>query len=80
MLTDQELINAFECGGPGKYYDATFIPLGERSNVTNWDIRPFKAANKAEAVKIAREYGKRIIGKKMEYVYLASAKYKWLSY
>ena len=80
MLTDQELINAFECGGPGKYYDATFIPLGERSNVTNWDIRPFKAAHKAEAVKIAREYGKRIIGKKMEYVYLASAKYKWLSY
>lgn len=80
MLTDQELINAFECGGPGKYYDATFIPLGERSNVTNWDIRPFKAANKAEATKIAREYGKRIIGKKMVYVYLASAKYKWLSY
>ena len=80
MLTDQELINAFECGGPGKYFDATFIPLGEKSNVTNWDIRPFKAANKAEAVKIAREYGKRIIGKKMEYVYLASAKYKWLSY
>jgi len=72
MLTDQELINAFEGSGPGKRYRATFIPLGEKSMVTNWDVRGFTAASKPEAVKIAREYAKRIIGMKMVYVYLDS--------
>ena len=72
MLTDQELINAFECSGPGKFYRATFIPMGEKNEVTNWDVRSFKAANKGEATKIAREYGKRIINMKMIYVYLGT--------
>jgi hypothetical protein len=71
-ITTEELIAAFAGETSGKIFEATYIPNGaEYPSVPLWDRRYFKAANKAEAVKIAREYGKRIIGKKMIYVYLA---------
>jgi hypothetical protein len=75
ILTDQELIDAFSAGyhGAGKMFEATFIPVdAPRPSVSLWDNRYFRAKNKAEAVRIAREYGERIIDKKMLYVYLAS--------
>ena len=55
-----------------KLFEATFVPNGQPNRVANWDKRKFFAMNKTEAVKIAREYGARIIGKKLEYVYLAN--------
>ncbi len=72
ILTDQELINAFSGIGDGKTFEATFIPEdAPYPSVDLWDMRHFKAPNKAEAVRIAREYGTRIIEKKMIYVYVA---------
>jgi hypothetical protein len=67
---DDELIDAFELRSPGKLFNATFIPAGDDNRVDNWDIRVFHAFNKADAVKIAREYGQRIINMDMVYVYL----------
>jgi hypothetical protein len=71
LINDQDLIDAFNGVTTGKIYEATFIPLGCPNSVALWDRRFFKAQNKQEAVKIAREYGKRIINKKMVYVYVA---------
>ena len=68
---DDELMYAFEMRAPGKLFEATFIPVGEPNLVTNWDKRNFVAHDKAEAVRIAREYGRRIIDMEMIYVYLA---------
>jgi hypothetical protein len=70
ILTDQELIDAFAGVTPGRTYQATLIPLGEKNTVDNWDTRFFKATTKPEAVRIAREYAARIAGKKLVYVYL----------
>lgn len=71
-ITTEELIAAFAGETSGKIFEATYIPNGAAyPSVPLWDRRYFKATNKAEAVKIAREYGKRIIGKKMIYVYVA---------
>jgi uncharacterized protein (UPF0212 family) len=73
ILTDQELINAFNGSSAGKTYEATFIPEdAPYPSVDLWDIRVFNAQNKAEATRIAREYGNRIIAKKMIYVYVAN--------
>jgi hypothetical protein len=73
IITDQELIDAFSGISAGKIFEATFIPVdAPRPSVNLWDNRYFRAKNKAEAVRIAREYGERIIDKKMLYVYLAS--------
>jgi hypothetical protein len=74
LLTDSELINAFSRsnGGKREWY-AYFTPVSEPRLVAYadlWDIKPFTADNKKEAVRIAREYGARIIGKKLDYVYL----------
>jgi hypothetical protein len=73
---DDELIDSFELKAPGKLFRATFVPAGEPNMVSNWDVRPFIALNKAEAVKIAREYGQRIINMDMVYVYLGG-KRRW---
>jgi hypothetical protein len=71
-ITTESLIAAFAGETSGKVFEATFIPEGAPyPSVSLWDRRFFKATNKAEAVKIAREYGKRIAGKKMIYVYVA---------
>ena len=76
LFTDEELKRFFnpELGEIKGYrlFEATFVPNGEPNRVENWDVRQFLAKNKTEAVKIAREYGARIIGKKMVYVYLAN--------
>ena len=76
LFTDEELVRFFnpELGEIKEYrlFEATYIPNGEPNRVDNWDKREFLAKNKTEAVKIAREYGARIIGKKMVYVYLAN--------
>lgn len=72
LINDQDLIDAFSGTTTGKIYEATFIPTdAPYPSVALWDRRFFKAQNKPEAVKIAREYGKRIISKKMIYVYVA---------
>jgi hypothetical protein len=76
IITDQELINAFSGQGHGKscgkIWEATFIPEeAPYPSVDLWDRRFFMAPNKATATRIAREYGKRIIDKKMIYVYVA---------
>lgn len=74
IIADDELLARFAATSPRKgerMFEATLIPNGEMSNVTNWDKRNFTAPNKAEAVKIAREYAERIAGKKLVYVYLA---------
>jgi hypothetical protein len=72
-ITDQELIDAFAGNARGKIFEATFIPedAPNTGSVALWDRRFFKAQNKPEAVQIAREYGRRIIDKKMIYVYVA---------
>jgi hypothetical protein len=71
-ITDQELINAFSGHGGGKIWEATFIPKGAPyPSVELWDRRFFMAPNKAAATRVAREYGTRIIDKKMIYVYVA---------
>ena len=73
MLTDHELIMAFSSARPEdkKVFQATFTPVNN-SSVDQWDEKYFTATNKTEAVRIAREYGARIINKKCRYVYLAS--------
>ena len=74
VIPDDELLARFAATSPRKgerMFEATLIPNGETSNVTNWDKRNFTAPNKAEAVKIAREYAERIAEMKLEYVYLA---------
>lgn len=70
-FTDEELIAAFAFERPGRSWRATFVPAGAPNEVPLWDQRMFSAANKAEAVRIAREYGERIIDMRMVYVYLA---------
>jgi len=75
MYRDDELIDAFDLKGPGKMFRATFIPEGEPNRVDNWELRLFVALNKAEATRIAREYGKRIAHKQMVYVYLADRRW-----
>lgn len=73
MIADQDLIDAFNGTAPGRTFRATFIPEeAPYPSVELWEYAFFKAPNKPQAVKIAREYGKRIIGKKMIFVYLAS--------
>lgn len=70
MLTDSEIINAFQLRNTGKnIYEATFIPMGEKSTVDNWEQLLFTANSKEEAVRVAREYGNRILFKKLRYVY-----------
>jgi len=70
LLTDDELVSAFDkTNGAKNTYQATFVPEDEENLVSNWDIRLFTANSKPEAVKIAREYGYRIIDKRMVYVY-----------
>ena len=73
MLTDHELIMAFSNARPEgkKVFLATFTPEGKKG-VEYWDEKYFTATNKPEAVRIAREYGARIINKNCNYVYLAS--------
>jgi len=82
-FTDEELNKAFlngalvfanELGEVKGYrlFEATYVPNGQPNRVENWEVRQFLAKNKTEAVKIAREFGARIIGKKMVYVYLAN--------
>lgn len=72
MIADQDLIDAFSGTAPGKMFRATFIPEdAPYPSVPLWEYAFFKAPNKPQAVKIAREYGNRILGKKMIYVYLA---------
>jgi hypothetical protein len=72
IITDQELIDAFSGQGHCKIWEATFIPEeAPYPSVDLWDRRFFMAPNKATATRIAREYGKRIIDKKMIYVYVA---------
>lgn len=75
-FTNEELVEAFEMKRPGKLFRATYVPAGERNSVPLWDIRTFVATNKAEAVKIAREYGQRVIHMDMVFVYLAK-KPRW---
>ena len=72
MLTDHELIMAFSSARPEdkKVFEATFTPGSHP--IHGWEVVTFTATNKAEAVRIAREYGARIINKKCRYVYLAS--------
>ena len=74
QLTDQDLIGAFDGTKKAKReWKAYYIPLDAPStweSVSLWDIKIFTADNKKEAVRIAREYGARIIGAKLEYVYL----------
>ena len=72
LLTDEELIHAFSGFAAGRAYRVTMIPLGEESTVKNWETYYLNAASKPEAVKIAREYAKRIVKKKLIYVYLAT--------
>jgi hypothetical protein len=75
-FTDQELIDAFLGERAGKIFRATFIPAdAPYPSVSLWDERLFKAAKKKEALKIAREYGERIIDKKMIYVYLGARRW-----
>ena len=70
LLTDDELVSAFAMSNGAKnVYQATYIPEDEDNLVSNWDIKLFTANSKPEAVKIAREYGYRIIDKRMVYVY-----------
>ncbi len=70
-LTDEELIHAFSGFAAGRAYRVTMIPLGEENMVSNWETYYLNAASKPEAVKIAREYAKRIVKKQLVYVYLA---------
>ena len=77
LFTDDELIKLFNPGLVDdttgyRLFEATFVPNGQPNRVENWEVRQFLAKNKTEAVKIAREFGARIIGKKMVYVYLAN--------
>lgn len=74
-FTTDELIESFELKRPGKMFRATFVPAGERHSVDLWDVRMFIADDKKEAVKIAREYGQRVIHMDMVFVYLA--KKRW---
>lgn len=70
--THQELVSAFDGTASGKVFEATFIPEdAPYPSVDLWDRRYFKAANKKEAVKIARLYGQEIIEMKSIFVYLA---------
>ena len=70
LLTDSEIINAFQLRNTGKNtYTATFIPMGEKSTVDNWQELLFTANSKEEATRVAREYGNRILFKKLLYVY-----------
>lgn len=74
IISDDELLARFasvSVWAGERSFEATMIPNGEVSNVDNWDRRYFTAPNKAEAVKIAREYAERIAKKKLVYVYLA---------
>lgn len=76
-FTDEELIAAFAGERAGKIFKATFIPEdAPYPSVDLWEHRFFKAANKPEAVRIAREYARRILDdRKMIYVYLGSARW-----
>lgn len=76
MITDHELIMAFSSARPKgkKVFEATFTPQ-DKPGVDNWQQKTFTASNKAEAVRIAREYGARISNQRCEYVYLASKGY-----
>lgn len=70
MYTDAELVASIQTNNETlKAYEGTFIPFGEKSNVENWTKVLFKAPTKAEATKIAREYGRRIMNQKMVYIY-----------
>jgi len=74
VIADDELIARFAATSPRtgeRMFEATMIQNGETSDVRNWEQRNFTAPNKAEAVKIAREYAERIARKKLVYVYLA---------
>jgi hypothetical protein len=70
IITDQELCEAFSNARPvgKKVFQATITPGAHPLH--HWDELYFTATNKAEAVKIAREYAVRILGKKCRYVYL----------
>lgn len=75
VIPDGELIARFATTEPYKgerMFELTVIPNGEPNRVANWEKFLFTAPNKAQAVKIAREYADRIIRKKMVYVYLAN--------
>lgn len=75
VIPDGELIARFATKGPWlneRMFELTVIPNGEPNRVANWEKFLFTAPNKAQAVKIAREYADRIIRKKMVYVYLAN--------
>ena len=70
--THEEVLAAFAGEAPGKTFQATFIPKdAPYPSVDLWDHRYFKAADKKAATKLARIYGKDILGKKMIYVYIA---------
>ncbi len=74
--THQDLLAAFDGTAPGKVFQATFIPKdAPYPSVDLWDHRYFKAADKKAATKIARLYGKDILGKRMIYVYVAGRSY-----
>jgi hypothetical protein len=70
MITDHELVMAFSSERPEgkKVFQATITPGADPLH--NWDELYFTATNKAEAVRVAREYAARILGKKCRYVYL----------
>ena len=70
--THQELVSAFDGTAPGKVFEATFIPEdAPYPSVDLWDVRYFRATDKKAATKLARIYGKDILGKRMIYVYVA---------
>lgn len=70
IYTDEQLQQAFSIRGGKRVFRATYCPSRSETSCTLWDERLFAADNKKDAVKIAREYGARILNKTLLYVYL----------
>ena len=70
MYTDAELVASIQTNNETlRAYEGTFIPFGEKLTFDNETRVLFKANTKGEAIKIAREYGRRIMNQKMVYLY-----------
>jgi hypothetical protein len=69
--TDAELIRAFSSEASGKLYEADYIdtPRGVDYKFDQLEKKYLVAGSKPEALRIAREYGERILGKRLVYLY-----------
>jgi hypothetical protein len=69
--SDAELIHAFTSAADGKVYQADYIdtPRGTNFKFDQLESKYLLAESKPEALRIAREYGERILGKRLVYLY-----------